>query len=326
MDIKRIGIIRFSSIGDIILTVPTIHALGELYPNAEITLITKESFGELLTSMDELKGQLLLKKGESLGSIRGRVKEAKFDLIVDLHDNIRSHFITFFVGARVLRYSKNRLGRFLVKQFKLKKEVTPVWRRYLDTVAPDLLNPIFSYPIKAQGRVERLLPKERFLLIAPGSTWATKEWPLAHHKEFATLLSDNTDFPVILIGGDKDREVETLYKRSLGERFRGFAGELTIAESAYVVSRAEVLFTVDTGMMHIGSSLNKKMVVLFGSTVREFGFYPTTSNAEVVEVKLRCRPCSNTGLKACPKKHRNCMVMITPSQVLTKITEKMGNL
>ncbi len=316
----KIAVIRFSSIGDIVLTVPTLHKLRELYPDAEIHFVTKSVFGELFSAELSIGKLRLLGKKDSLSQFKSTLKQESFDLVVDLHDNIRSRYLCSGLGNRVLRYSKSRLRRFLYLNLKKREEVTPVWERYFKTVSQDLTNPKFDFtlPSTAQLCAEKVAPTSPFFLLSPGSTWATKEWPDEKYRELAYALK-GTNFPIVVIGGAKDRAVQDIFTKIHGDRVVPLAGKLSIVESAAVVQRATYMLTVDTGMMHIGAAFSVPQAVLFGSTVKEFGFFPVSPTSEVFQIDLRCRPCSHTGKPACPKQHHNCMNSIAVDTILSAI-------
>ncbi len=316
----KIAVIRFSSIGDIVLTIPTLHKLSELYPDAEIHFITKTAFGELFSAEVSIDKLHLLGKNDSLRTLKKNLLLESFDLVVDLHDNIRSRYLCAGLGKKILRYRKSRLRRFLYLQLKKREDVTPVWERYYNTVSSEISNPkfTFSLPDSAEKSAEKAVPSMDFLLISPGSTWATKEWPDEKYKELALALKVS-NFPVVIIGGEKDRAVQELFSTILGDRVTPLAGKLSIVESAAVVKRATYMLTVDTGMMHIGAAFSIPQAVLFGSTVKEFGFFPVSPASEVFEQDLRCRPCSHTGKAVCPKKHHNCMNAISVDAIVSAI-------
>lgn len=320
MAVEKIAVIRFSSIGDIVLTLPVVHALKKEYPHAEIHFVTKSVFQDLLSGESDIDRFHTLEKGASLRSLRAELQAEKFDLVVDLHDNQRSRFLTFRLNAPVKRYRKDRLRRILYLFFKKREIVTPIWKRYLSAVDNEGVSPDFHLGLSDKSResVASLLPLGEYLVVAPGSTWATKEWPLAKYEELAAQLSV-TSFPIVVVGGAKDRAVQEVFQNTLGERVTPLAGELSISGSAAVVAGASQILTVDTGMMHIASACDIPAVVLFGSTVQEFGFFPASGEAKVLERDLPCRPCSHTGKKACPKKHHNCMNEIRAEDVAALI-------
>lgn len=316
----KIGIIRFSSIGDIVLTMPAVHELKRIYPNSSLHYITKESFGSLVENDPAIAKVHLLDTGSDLAGLIEKLKAEQFDLIVDLHDNLRSRTICSKLKVPVKRYTKDRLRRMNYLWFKKREPVTPIWKRYCESFSAHATVPDFSVNLPKPTRIKavEILGETPTLVIAPGSTWVTKEWPIHKYRELGKLLADQL-FPVAVIGGTKDVAVQEVLAESMGDRLIPLAGKLSITESAAIVAKAAMVLTVDTGMMHIGSAFDRPMIVLFGSTVQEFGFFPVSTRATVVQRDLNCRPCSHTGKKSCPKKHFNCMNEISSEDIATKI-------
>jgi len=317
---KKIGVIRFSSIGDIVLTMPAVHELKRLYPNSAIHFITKESFEPLVKYDPAIAKVHTLVADQPLSVLVEELRGEQFELLVDLHDNIRSRSLCSQLSVPIKRYKKGRLRRLLYLWLKKRESVIPLWKRYTGAFTANTVVPDFSVTLPKETRVKaaQRLGDSPTLVIAPGSTWATKEWPLEKYRELGALLA-HYSFPVAVIGGDKDRAVQEALALSLGDRLIPLAGTLSIAESAAVVAKAALLLTVDTGMMHIGSAFDRPMIVLFGSTVQEFGFFPSSTRATVIERPVPCRPCSPTGKKSCPKNHFRCMNEILPADIATAI-------
>ncbi len=316
----KIGVIRFSSIGDIVLTMPAVHELKRIYPNSAIHFITKESFRSLVESDPAIKTVHSLDTSGDISSLTQKLTAEKFDLIIDLHDNLRSRAICSKLKVPVKRYKKDRFRRLSYLWFKKREPVTPIWKRYCESFSSHATVPDFSVNLPKQARLKavEILGDTPTLVIAPGSTWATKEWPLEKYRELGNLLS-NQPFKVAVIGGAKDVEVQKVLSESLGDQLIPLAGTLSITESAAIAAKASLLLTVDTGMMHIGSAFVRPMIVLFGSTVQEFGFFPASSKATIMQRDIDCRPCSHTGKKSCPKHHFRCMKEISSEEIATAI-------
>ena len=323
---NEIAVIRFSSIGDIVLTIPVLYQLGKKYPQHKITFITKDGFEDLISALPVVSHVDTIKKNETIQSFKKRINFNKFSIIVDLHDNIRSRLLTAGSNAKVFRYNKERLKRLAILFFKKRIEnPIPIWKKYLSAIHSDDIVPNFTMVLPKYASLlhEKKLPNSPFLVIAPGASWESKEWPLSNYQSLAELLH-KAQINIVTIGANKDREVENIILQECGDLVSPLVGELTIAESAFVISRAQAVLTVDTGMMHIANSYNIPMTVLFGSTVKEFGFYPYSNKAKVLEVDISCRPCSLTGKRSCPKKHHNCMNKITAQSVFNSIKQNMG--
>ena len=122
----------------------------------------------------------------------------------------------------------------------------------------------------------------------------------------------NIPEPVLVLGGGNDKSIGTTLEKEF-ENVKSYCGDLTLRESARVISKAKVALTADTGLMHIASAYQIPLVTVWGNTTPDFGMYPyMPENKELYkihEVDLKCRPCSKIGYEKCPKKHFNCMNM-----------------
>ena len=154
---------------------------------------------------------------------------------------------------------------------------------------------------------------ENFVVMAPGSIWATKRW--GHFRELAELVTDTFNCDVVLLGSRQDYEV--CLDVSKVDKAVCLAGETNLLQSAAIIRMARLAITNDSAPGHIAAAVNTPVVSIFGPTVPSFGFTPYTDKVEIVENKgLYCRPCSSHGPMKCPEKHFRCMKEITPQQVL----------
>ncbi len=333
MDYKKIVILRFSSIGDIVLTLPTIRALRAQYPEAQITFVTKAPFASLFEAVEEIDSVIPLSKEKgALKKIIEHCQKEQYDLLVDLHSNQRTLLLKLLGRAKkCITYKKPRLSKLLLVWFKKKPDpLIPIWKRYLQTVKPLLTKetrPNFSLTLSknaTQKATEIIAPLEKNIItIASGSSWATKEWPIEKYHQLGKLLATLKNVSIITIGGEKDKTVQTALQKSIPSLVP-LCGELSIVESAAIVAQSTMLLTVDTGMMHIGAGYNTPICALFGSTVKDFGFFPASQNCTIFEKELSCRPCSHTGKVVCPKKHFRCMNEINSETIFNTIKATLG--
>jgi ADP-heptose:LPS heptosyltransferase len=146
-----------------------------------------------------------------------------------------------------------------------------------------------------------------FIAIVIGAKHSTKRLPLDKIRELCSSLKQN----VILLGGPEDKDTGELISKDLSS-VKNYCGELTIGQSAFLISKASLVITHDTGLMHIAAAFQKRIISIWGNTVPEFGMYPyvpkNTGLSKVFEVgNLNCRPCSKIGYDTCPKRHFKCM-------------------
>ncbi len=318
----KILIIRFSSIGDIILTSPIIRCLKQQIPDAEIHYLCKDIYSGLLINNIYIDKVHSFK--DSLAEIIPQLKEEKYDLIVDLHKNIRSFIVKLNLKTKYYSFNKINIRKWLYVNFKI--NLMPdvhIVDRYFNTVSK--LN------IQNDGKgLDYFIPEDEQV--------GTGDFPINFHKEYAVMviggkhftkqipdykiieICKTTSIPIILVGGKEDREkAENIRKSAENRDIFNACGIFTINQSASVIENAKVIITPDTGMMHIASAFNKKIISVWGNTVPEFGFYPYNgqmNGSEIIEIKnLKCRPCSKIGYAKCPKKHFDCMNKIDTSLI-----------
>ncbi len=309
---QRILVIRFSSIGDIVLTSPVVRVLRAHYPDADIRFVTGAAYAGLAGNSPYTNGVFLLDGG--LRKLAADLKCFRPDLVIDLHHNLRTRILRTRVGGRWLAFHKLNVEKWL--RVNLKIDRLPdlhVVDRYLATLRPlgigsDGMGPDFFFP---PGHRPPELPTDLqngYVALVVGAKYATKQLP--EHK--LTAVCNELNRPVALIGGAEDRPLAEEIARKTGAPIWNTCGELDLAGSASVIQRSNVVITHDTGMMHIASALNCRIVSVWGNTIPKFGMYPYLPESQqdhiVCEVpELKCRPCSKIGHSKCPEGHFRCM-------------------
>jgi len=307
-------VVRFSSIGDIVLTTPVIRHLKKQVEDAEIHYLTKKAYAPLL------KANPYIDHIHSFdGNIRScieKLKEEKIDYIIDLHHNARSARIKF--GLKRMDFTVHKLNwlKWLYVSFKIDRLPDKhIVDRYLETIDA------FISERDAQG-LDHFIPEEEelkpntlpkeyqkgFIGLSIGAQHSTKMLPV----ELLIQLCSYLNHPVIILGGPGDQATGEAIVAALPDKYiLNACGHYSIHQSASLVRMSEVLITHDTGLMHIGAAFKKKIISVWGNTVPRFGMFPYRSDSGSVqfEVKeLSCRPCSKIGHKNCPKKHFRCMM------------------
>ncbi len=332
----KILIVRFSSIGDIVLTTPIIRCAKKQYPDAEIHYLTKKKFEPILTANPYLT-KIHTIEDDAQPIIQELVKE-EYTYLIDLHNNIR----TLYVKGLLRQAFNSRIQNFTIKKLNFKK-----W--LLTTFKINLLPPIsivdrsfecvkkinilndnlgLDYFIAADEEIKKDdLPtghSHGFIACAIGGQHNTKKMPLHKWKE----LCEKMDYPLVLLGGKEDTDFAEELKKIDPIKIYNACGKYSINESADIVRRAKLLITHDTGLMHIAAAFKKKIISIWGNTVPAFGMYPYYGNNKLndvletsvlMEVKnLSCRPCSKIGYEKCPKKHFRCMNDIPIDELMNK--------
>lgn len=350
-NINKILIIRFSSLGDVVLATPLIRWLRQHFPEAELDFLVRQEYAELLhhyPGIDQLI-EFDVKTGfSSLRKLKNRLKSNNYDVVLDIHNNLRSCYLClgmagFFSGTRILRIRKQQFIRLLLVKFKINLyrrlygRVIPVWEKYLRTAKPLVGRPeagggrpeIFltnGSKSKAKKNQTQLLGNRNYITIAPGAKHFTKRWPAEYYSELLERIYQETKIEAVLIGGDDDVEVsENIQKGFDDEAVMSLVGQLSIQETAAVIKGSSLLITNDSGLMHVADALAVPLIAIFGSTVEELGFFPGGPEAIVIQNSgLYCRPCSHIGRSHCPKAHFRCMQEVTPEIVWQTVREKLG--
>lgn len=324
----RILIIHTAFIGDIVLSTPLIKKLRDTYPKAEITYLTTPVGASILRNNPHLNHIIEYdKRGEHKGmkgfwAIAKKLKMEAYNLVITPHRYLRSTFLTFLTGAPIRRGYDSAAASFLynerVHYDKSKHEVEKLLSFVPKDEGKRYEVEIFPTELEVE-KVDKLLEKrrEKVVVVAPGSKWFTKKWPLEYFNRVIKELEKREDTTVVVVGGKE----EMFFNMPLANTTIDLRGKTTLLELAEVIRRADIVLTNDSSPIHIASAFpNVRILALFGPTVEKFGFFPWSKNSEVFQVEgLECRPCSIHGGDSCPKKHFKCMLDIKPEMVLERI-------
>lgn len=307
-------IIRFSSIGDIVLTTPVVRCLKQQLPGAEVHYLTKPQFVPLLEHNPYIDHVHVLDK--PLLQKTRELKALGFDFIIDLHNNLRTRIIKSAIDAPA--FSFNKLNTEKAHLISFRQNTLPgvhIVDRYLQTLETFAITndgqglDYFLPPdLEQHFSIGQLIPSVPFVAFAIGAQHATKRLP----AEKIVAICKRINTTVVLLGGKEDEAAGNDIAQQSGQHVVNLCGLLTLHQSAFVTSRAQKIITHDTGLMHIAAAFKKEIISVWGNTVPEFGMTPYYGKSEVqnstFEVRnLDCRPCSKIGYKECPLKHFNCM-------------------
>jgi heptosyltransferase-2 len=326
-DAPRILLVRFSSIGDILLTTPLIRALRARHPGARIDALTKDRFAPLLVDNPHLSTVLSPAEGESLPALAARLRSARYTHRLDLHGSLRSRQLRLLLPGRWRGYRKHKLARgllVLTHRDTYPAGTPPVPERYFEAaegldVRPDGGPPDFRIGPAALAQADAYLaqlgtaPGRQLVALAPGAAHLTKRWPLEQWKDLTRELGAEGK-RVVVVGGPEDvaaaEEVARVSPAAVAA-----AGKFGLQGTGALLSRASALVSGDTGVMHMATGVGTPVVALFGPTVEAFGFFPYRAPATVVQRELPCRPCSRMGGPACPLGHHDCLRGISSTEV-----------
>lgn len=331
----KILVIRFSSLGDVVLATAIFPNLRTHWPDGEITVLTKSTYESIFDnnpSVDHVR--IFDPAQQSFSQLANEIRDEHFDVIIDLHGNPRSWFLRFLAGApTTVVVDKLLLARYGVVYFKHTPQSLSrsVRERILDCLKP-LEVPVVSqetqlFPAGAEKILEAhgIAMGKKLIGIAPGAKHNTKKWPAAKFADAANRLGAFPNSLVLILGDKNDRataeEVSSLVKVPC----KNLAGWTSLKELIGVVSKLSLLVTNDSGLLHIGEAMKIPLVAIFGPTVRSFGFGPYRDTSRVAEViNLSCRPCTLHGDDRCPLRHHRCMEEVDVNAVLFVASDLLG--
>lgn len=323
---NKILIIQTSFLGDVILATSLVESLFEAFPKSEIHMLVRKGNEGLIANNPKLKRVWIWdKKAGKLPTLKNlglAIRKEKFELVVNPHRFASSGFLSWMSGAKVrVGFNKNPLSLFYTKSFKHEFDGSHETERNHQLIAETTgqkkpLKPKL-YPSAIDGnRVAEFIAKP-FVCMAPTSVWFTKQWPEENWVELTNLTA--TENAIYLLGAPADREVcERIKTKSKHASITVLAGELSLLQSAALMSKAQMNYVNDSGPMHLASATNAPVSAIFCSTVPSFGFGPLSDQSFTIELeeKLTCRPCGIHGHKTCPEGHFKCGKLLTAEKVL----------
>ncbi len=328
----KILVVRFSSIGDVVLTTPVLRAIKNQIPNVEIHFLTKIGFLPLVENNPNLSKVYTIEK--SIKEVARALKMERYDCIVDLHNNVRTFSLKFKLGVNSFSFPKLNFRKWLLVRFKMNRMPEKhIVDRYFECVSKlgvkndGFPGELFISP-EDQVSVKDFFGCEEnaFVAVAIGAQFQTKQMPNCLLKN---VLKDIPS-PIVLLGGKEDAQKALELIQMLPEKqIQSACGTFSLMQSASIVKKAKILLTGDTGMMHIAACFNRNIVSVWGNTIPELGMYPYQPSQKVLfsihEVDtLSCRPCSKIGFQKCPKGHFKCMNLQDVDAIKTDLIQRIN--
>jgi len=323
--VPKFLLIRFSSIGDIVLTSPVIRCLKQQVPDAEVHFLVKDRFLPVVQHNPYIdKVQVLAHSWELMIE---ELRSENYDHIIDLHHNAKTLRVKSALKVKVHSFYKLNIQKYFLTAFKINfLPKVHIVDRYLDTVK--------SFGVKNDGKgLDYFISKEEeirkqdipashsagYYALVIGAAHGTKRWPVHKWKSFC----EQVKHPVILLGDQTDAARGEEIAAIDPDKIYNACGKFSLNESADIIRRSKLVISNDTGLMHIAAAYKKPVISLWGNTVPAFGMTPYYGNAMVpstiLEVnKLWCRPCSKIGYAKCPLGHFKCMEKIDVTDVIRR--------
>ena len=331
----KLLIIRFSSIGDIVLTTPVIRCVKKQLPGVELHYLVKPQFKTVVANNPYIDRIHLLQ--QDWQQMIQDLKQEQFDYIIDLHHNLRTLRVKKALKVPAFSFNKLNIEKFIF--VKLKWNVMPklhIVDRYMETVKP------FGVRNDGQGMDYFIAPNEEiretdlptshklgYVGIVIGASFKTKKLPVYKLQE----LCKKIDHPIILLGGPDDVAEAMEIQKVDRVKIYNACGKFSLNESADLVRKAKVIIAHDTGLMHIAAAFKKPVVSIWGSTTPSFGMVPyygerfearNPAPYDNVQVhKLWCRPCTKIGRHSCPQGHFKCMKNLSIDEIVLKLNARL---
>jgi ADP-heptose:LPS heptosyltransferase len=330
-------VIRFSSIGDIVLTSPVVRCIRKQIVTAEVHFLTKKAYAKTVEANPNIDKVHYL--SDDFDQMLEALKEEDFDYVIDLHHNLRTLKVKRALGKKAYSFPKLNWEKWLLTRFKINKlPDTHIVDRYLETVAAFGVKDDgagLDYFIADNDKVPVSdIPATHhagFIGLVIGAAHATKRYPLHKLEAFCRSI----DHPVIVLGGKEDAANGELLAAIDPFKIYNACGKFNLNESADLVRQAKIVVSNDTGLMHIAAAFKRPVISLWGNTVPAFGMYPyygknmlaktNIAPFDVLEINgLPCRPCSKIGYDKCPRTHFKCMEQIADDALLSKVKSRLG--
>lgn len=335
--LKNILIVKLSAIGDVIHALPVASAIKKCYPEVRITWIVEKPAYSILAdnpNIDELlvfdKTKFktvsgLIKNSMELSKL---LKERKFDLTLDLQGLFKSAAIAWLSGAdkRLVYCNAREMSHVISERICGSHSDGHIVDRYLDVARyigcqneqAEFSIHFSDEDVKKSAAIAKhagLDLDQKFIVIAPGTNWATKCWPTSHFAKLADLIYGQKFIPVVIGAPNDERLFEEIAAQSAIPPIN-LTGKTTLKQLAYIIKQAQMFVGGDTGPMHLAVAVNTKTIALFGPTdPARNGPYGT--NNKVITTPASCAGCWK---RSCDK---NCMEMIHPSDVFQAVQSLM---
>ena len=332
---KKILIIRFSSIGDIVLASPVFRCVKKQLPDVEVHFLTKLSY-KIVTAANPYIDKFFY-YDDNIEELIVKLKAENYDHVIDLHNNIRSNKIKRSLGRDTYTIDKLTLQKFLLTQLNI--DVMPnrhITQRSLDAVLPLSVKDDgggLDYFIAKQYEVKpEDIPTGHlagYIVIVIGATYFTKRFPVAKIIELCSKINH----PIILLGGKEDMTNGKIIAETDSIKIYNACGKFNISESADIIKKAKLVISNDTGMQYIACALKRPLIALWGGTTPDLDVEPYYGSNfmihqqkpiyENVVLGLKCQPCSKYGLNKCPLDHFNCMEKINVDELVQRVKSRL---
>lgn len=318
----KVLVVRFSSIGDIVLTSPILRALN-VQLGAEVHFITKKKFSAVVSNNPRIEKIYAIDK--EITEVTADLKKEHYNYIIDLHKNLRSKRLILTLGVKSISFDKINLEKWIRVHTRLNflPKVHLVDRYFSGMKKLGIQNDgdgLEYFHGLSDKTLTQIIPRGKYIAIALGATYYTKRIP----KDKIAFIVKNVSLPCVLLGGSDVLELAEELADEIPD-INNMVGKLSLNESAAIVKHSKFTITGDTGLMHIAAAFKVPTMVFWGSTAYELGMYPyygskhEIPSVDIVNKEINCSPCSKIGKEICPKGHFKCMLDLKDSDIIEGI-------
>ncbi|WP_236971019.1 glycosyltransferase family 9 protein [Membranihabitans marinus] len=322
--LKKVLVIRFSSIGDIVLCSPVFRTL-KLQKNVEVHWLTKKN-NAFINAHNPYIDKIHCYDNNYKTILKGLQSE-KFDLVIDLHKNLRSFRFRSQLKCPSFDFNKINIQKYILVNFQIDLIGEPrhLVDRYFKSLerigivndeqgldyfyGEETKNPITTYP---------------YIVYGIGGTYNTKKMP----TDEIIRHFGNLPYPLVLLGGKTEEAAAAEIESALGDKVINMVNQCNLHTSAKIIEEGQFLISHDTATMHIGAALNQKILSVWGATAPPLGMTPYLppqllhQTIALDHSSLKCHPCSKLGGDQCPKGHFKCLRDL-PSEMVNPLIEEM---
>ncbi|MFC1620265.1 glycosyltransferase family 9 protein [Candidatus Neomarinimicrobiota bacterium] len=333
---NRVLVIRFSSLGDIVLSSTVVGLLQERNPDLIIDYLVHERFSSLVAHFDPPPNNIIAfppsAQARDLPGFAQNLANNRYDLVIDLHDSLRSKILRRFLQPIDLRvYRKPRLKRWLlfygyINRFSEDYAVVSEYLRYAGLKNPTgKPRPKLAVSDSEAGEIcQQFGLQQDIISCVPGAAWPQKSWIPERYTEFFTVLPDTAYSQIALLGGPHDDICDSIAGSLPASKIVNLKGKTSLPEALAVLSRSRMAIGSDTGLLHAAEALNVPVAMILGPTSKETGARVHHPDSRAIATDLWCRPCSQNGKRRCYRSRRYCITNISVDKVAAEVSSMLG--
>lgn len=321
--------------GDSILTLPFIQELKKLDQSNEIDVVSTPVSASIFRASPSVSKVFPFEKRGGHKGIKGIMKFAsllkseKYATVYSLHRSVRSSLLVNLVNADFSVGFSNSSFKFVydkLMDYEYNSHEVKRSLKFLGEYPGDewkILPKIVATPEEIEKvtkfKVENNLDSD-YIIVAPGSVWETKRYPVKHYAEIVASLNSR-GMRTVITGSENERGLGEEIVEIVGKEVVNSCGQLSIVETVELFRGAKLVITNDSAPTHFAMAADAPVLTIYCSTVPEFGFYGYSPKSYYITKMVSCKPCGIHGHKKCPNGSFECGTSIYPYEVLKKVEE-----